>query len=51
MPTASSGRILVGQSMSNIQLLSGFSLPKSVVNSVLPSVLLSTDLVMSYDLS
>lgn len=51
MPRTNPGRILTGQSMSDINLLTSISLPKSVVNNMLPSILLSVDLVISYDLS
>ena len=51
MPVTNAGRILIGQSMTDVNLLTSFSLPKSVMNDILPSVLLSSDLVISYDLS
>ena len=49
MPLANRGRILAGQSIQT-KALASLSLPKSVVNNVLPSVLLSTDLSMTNSL-
>jgi hypothetical protein len=51
MPVTNPGRILTGESMSGVNVLSSFSLPQSVIADVLPSVLMATDLVMSFDLS
>lgn len=58
MPVTNKGRILAGQSsrllagksMQQLTMQASLSLPKSVINNVLPSVLISEDLVMSYDL-
>ena len=47
MPVANKGRILTGLSIQQMTSQASISLPKSVVNNVLPSVLLSGDLSMS----
>ena len=50
LPVANKGRILAGTSMQQTSMQAGISLPKSVINNVLPSVLLSSDLSMSNNL-
>lgn len=50
MPAANKGRILAGLSMQQTAAQASLSLPKSVINNVLPSILISTDLSMSNSL-
>ncbi len=51
MPATNPGRILTGQSMEDLNMVSSFSLPQSVLGSILPSILTSSDLVLTYDLN
>jgi hypothetical protein len=50
IPVASAGRMLTGQSMQDPQLAASFALPQSVINTVLPSLITSGDISMSYSL-
>ena len=51
LPVASKGRILAGQSITPLNMQASLSLPKSIINAVLPSILLTSDLSLSYDLN
>ena len=51
MPVTNPGRILTGTSMTGVNVQSSFSLPQSVIGTVLPSVLTASDLILSYDLT
>jgi len=50
MPLTDKGRILVGQSMSTLNMQASLSLPKTIINNVLPSILVTSDLSLSYSL-
>ena len=50
MPVTNRGRILAGASMQQTTMQASISLPKSVINNVLPSVLIAQDLSMSNSL-
>ena len=51
LPVASKGRILAGQSITPLNMQASLSLPKSIINTVLPSILVTSDLSLSYDLN
>jgi hypothetical protein len=51
LPLADKGRILAGQSMAALNMQASLSLPKTIINNVLPSLLVTSDLALSYSLN